>query len=175
MSRQANAHGGGARTNANGLHFEQTTSLDSALTSAGYRVRGCEVYDGSHKIELSVPKQDFYRYFLESEDIDYTDFNSKKWLPDECYVNLEKNTVYIIEKKFQNSSSLVDEKLTNCDFKRKEYEKLCKPLKYEVKYCYILNNWFTKGKYRDTLEYIKSVGCDYFYNEIPLEFLGLRR
>lgn len=173
MPRQANTHGGGARTNANGLHFEQTTSLDSALTSAGYKVRGCEVYDGSRRIGLSVQKHDFYRYFLEPNHIDYTRFNSKKWLPDECYVNLENDTVYIIEKKFQNSSGSVDEKLPNCDFKRKEYEKLCNPLGYEVEYLYVFNNWFTQDIYRDTLEYIESVGCNYFYNEIPLDFLGL--
>lgn len=41
MARQANIHGGGgARTNANRLHFEQATALDTALTLAGYRVSG---------------------------------------------------------------------------------------------------------------------------------------
>lgn len=31
MPRQANRFGGGANTNRNGLHFEQTTSLNTAL------------------------------------------------------------------------------------------------------------------------------------------------
>lgn len=53
MSRMPNMFGGGAGTNANGLHFEQTTSLD------------------------------------------------------------------IIEKKFQHGPGSVDEKLPNCDFKKK--------------------------------------------------------
>ena len=35
MPKSPNTHGGGARTNLNGLHFEQTTSLDDALYSAG--------------------------------------------------------------------------------------------------------------------------------------------
>ena len=35
MPRNPNIHGGGARTNQNGLHFEQTTSLDDALCNAG--------------------------------------------------------------------------------------------------------------------------------------------
>ena len=39
MAKQPNIFGGGARTNANGLHFEQTTSLDLALEGAGYEVR----------------------------------------------------------------------------------------------------------------------------------------
>ena len=38
MPRTPNIHGGGARTNQNGLHFEQTTSLDDALCNAGYTI-----------------------------------------------------------------------------------------------------------------------------------------
>ena len=173
MSRMPNMFGGGAGTNANGLHFEQTTSLDSALTNAGYRVIGNKVYDGNDLIGLSVQKHDFYRCFLEPGGIDYTKYNSKKWLPDECFVNLAAKTVYIIEKKFQHGPGSVDEKLPNCDFKKKEYEKLCHPVGFNVEYLYVFNNWFTQNVYRDTLEYIETVGCHYFYNEIPLGFLGL--
>ena len=36
MPRQANRFGGGANTNRNGLHFEQTTSLNTALQNAGF-------------------------------------------------------------------------------------------------------------------------------------------
>lgn len=43
MPRTPNTYGGGARTNANGLHFEQTTSLNEALANGGYRV----AYDGT--------------------------------------------------------------------------------------------------------------------------------
>ena len=173
MSRIPNRFGGGAQTNANGLHFEQTTSLNTALTNAGYRVIGHEVYDGTTKIGLSVQKHDFYRYFLAPRGINFTIYNSKKWLPDECYVNLKNNTVYIIEKKFQNCSGSVDEKLPNCDFKKREYEKLCNPIGFDVEYLYVFNDWFLQGIYRDTLEYIRMVDCQYFYNEIPLDFLGL--
>lgn len=35
MPRQSNRFGGGANTNRNGLHFEQTTSLNTALQNAG--------------------------------------------------------------------------------------------------------------------------------------------
>lgn len=33
-----NKYGGGANTNKNGLHFEQMTSLNTALTEAGYYI-----------------------------------------------------------------------------------------------------------------------------------------
>ena len=42
-----------------------------------------------------------------------------------------------------------------------------------VEYVYILNDWFNDPVYRDVLDYIKSVGCHYFFSELPLEFLGL--
>ena len=173
MARQANRFGGGAKTNENGLYFEQTTALDTALIDAGYQISGHSVYSSNQKIGLSVQKHDFYKYFLEPKHINYTKYNSKKWLPDECFVNLQNNTVYIIEKKFQNSSGSVDEKLPNCDFKKKEYEKLCLPLKFKVEYLYVFNDWFKQKVYKDTLEYIEDVGCHYFFNEIPLDFLGL--
>ena len=71
MPRVANRFGGGARTNANGLHFEQTTSLDDALRNAGYIVRGCYVYRGTTRIGMSVQKRNLYSMFLEPNGIDY--------------------------------------------------------------------------------------------------------
>ena len=45
MPRQANRFGGGSNTNRNGLHFEQTTSLNAALQNAGFIIENhCEVY-----------------------------------------------------------------------------------------------------------------------------------
>ncbi len=173
MAKKANTHGGGAQTNINGLHFEQTTSLDAALKEHGYNISSHSVYNGSQKVGLSVQKHNFYKLFLEPNHIDYKEYNSKKWLPDECFVNLQNKTVYIIEKKFQNSSGSVDEKLPNCAFKKKEYEKLCHPINFKVEFIYVFNDWFKQKMYTDTLEYIKTVGCKYFYNEIPLKTLGL--
>ena len=155
--KKPNIYGGGAQTNKNGLAFEQTTSLDSALEASGYSVMNNQVY----------------QKFLSPNGIDYQTINSKKWLPDEAFINEEKKTVYIIEKKFQNVSGSVDEKLPNCHFKRLEYEKLCHPIGYQVEFIYVLSDWFRSPIYRDTLDYIEMMGCTYFYNEIPLQALGL--
>ena len=77
MARTPNIHGGGARTNANGLYFEQTTSLEDALENARYHVYGIKVYDGETLIGLSVPKNKIYSCFLEPSGIDYICYNSK--------------------------------------------------------------------------------------------------
>ncbi len=173
MARIANRFGGGAKTNANGLWFEQTTSLDNALEKAGYKVSCCKVCDGDELIGLSVPQSKVYSKFLEVKGIDYRKYNSKKWHPDECFINFSNKTAYIIEKKFQNCAGSVDEKLPGCHFKKLEYEKLFNPLGFEVCFIYIFNDWFQDARYRDTLEYIEYMGCYYYFNEIPLDKLGL--
>ncbi|MBQ9609577.1 MAG: hypothetical protein IJV15_09065 [Lachnospiraceae bacterium] len=173
MPRKPNTHGGGAQTNRNGLHFEQTTALNDALINAGYSVVNYCVYQGSHQIGMSVPQKRIYSMFLNPRGIYYEKYNSKEWRPDEAFINFDNNKAYIIEKKFQNCAGSVDEKLPGCHFKKLEYQKLFKPLDFDVEFIYIFNDWFLDKRYFDTLEYIKNMGCHYFYNEIPLDFLGL--
>jgi len=36
------------------------------------------------------------------------------------------------------------------------------PLNIEVEYVYILSDWFRKPEYKDTLDYVISVGCQYY-------------
>lgn len=173
MPRIANSYGGGAQTNAHGLHFEQITSLDNALCQAGYVVQDCKVYRNNQPIGMSVPKRRLYTMFLEPNGIDYRRINSKQWQPDECYINFEHKIAFIIEKKFQNKSGSVDEKIQGCHFKKREYEKLFKPLGFSVEYLYVFNDWFHDKSYKDTLDYIIAMGCHYYFNEIPLAFLRI--
>ena len=67
----------------------------------------------------------------------------------------------------------VDEKLQTCDFKKKQYKKLMAPANIDVKYIYLLDNWFKNEKYKDVLDYIHSVDCEYYFEYIPLAKLGL--
>jgi len=83
------------------------------------------------------------------------------------------NTMFILEVKTQNVAGSVDEKLQTCDFKKKQYQKLLSQLNMEVQYIYILDDWFGKPQYKDVLDYIISVGCQYYFNYIPLQKLGL--
>ena len=172
-TRMPNVYGGGANTNVNGLKFEQTTSLDSTLVRKGFEIIDNEVYYHDRKIGWSVGKNKLYTKFLTPQNIDYKQYNSKRWQPDECFINELNQTAYIIEKKFQNSSGSVDEKLPGCHFKKMEYEKLFSPLGYKVQFIYIFNDWFEKDEYKDTKEYICMMGCSYFFYEIPLSVLGI--
>ncbi len=169
-----NTSGGGKNTNINGLKFERDTSLNDSLVRSGYKVVNNEVFDKNNKfIGKSVDKNSFYKKFLDEKQVDYKEYNSKKWLPDDCFINEENKTVYIIEKKFQKTSGSVDEKLPNCGFKKMEYEKLVKNLGYSVEFIYVLSDWFKQDIYKDTLEYINYLNCSYYFNEIPLKAISL--
>jgi hypothetical protein len=94
-------------------------------------------------------------------------------LPDDAIYISNGKELFIVEIKFQAVSGSVDEKLQTCDFKNRQYKKLFNPLGISVKYVYVLNKWFEKPEYKDVLEYVKSVGCYYFFYTIPFDFLGL--
>lgn len=100
-TRMPNVYGGGANTNVNGLKFEQTTSLDSTLERKGFEIIDNEVYYQDRKIGWSVGKNKLYTKFLTPQNIDYKQYNSKRWQPDECFINELNQTAYIIEKNFR--------------------------------------------------------------------------
>lgn len=176
MARKPNTVGGGANTNVNGLQFERETDINDILNNLpNYTVRGNVISKNDIKIAEYYEKHTLYNSFLHPRGINFTEIISKKLLPDSAiYVERsDGKTMFIIEKKFQEASGSVDEKLQTCDFKKKQYEKLLHPLDIEVEYIYLLNDWFNKPMYADVFEYIKSVGCDYYINEIPLNKLKL--
>ena len=175
MSISPNIFGGGAQTNKNGLNFEQTTSLNDALINAGLEIRGdYDVYLNKKLIGRSINKTKFSTIFLRENGVDYSLFNSKRWDPDEAFINELNRTVYIIEKKFQSKSGSVDEKLATFPFKIYEYKKLLSPIKYDVVYIYLLSSiWFNTPKYKDYYDYMNDLGCPYFFDTLPLEAIGI--
>ena len=165
---------GGAKTAYSGLRFESRVAMKSLLASLpGYSVEEDVVYFNKAKIAEFYGKNKLYKNLLEPNNIDYSVIISKKLLPDEAILILSGKTLYIIEIKFQEVAGSVDEKLQTCDFKNKQYNKLLAPLRISVKYVYILSDWFKQDAYKDVLEYVSSVGCYYFFYELPLDFLGL--
>lgn len=110
---------------------------------------------------------------MEENGIDWKLIISRKLLPDDALLVIVRETLFIIEVKYQQVAGSVDEKLQTCDFKRKQYLKLVTPLGLRVEYVYVLSDWFKKPEYKDVLEYIQSVNCHYKFNELPLSWLGL--
>ena len=169
--RSPNKSGGGANTNKVGLLFERTTSIHELLLKDGYKISGHRILKNSKIVAELYPKHALYNILFKAQNHDYAKIISKKLLPDQGI--LVGNVFYILEVKFQAGSGSVDEKLQTCHFKKRQYEKILTPLGYKVKFIYILNDWFQRPEYKDVLEYIKEVGCQYFFNGIPLKVIGL--
>ena len=163
--------GGNTRT---GLVFEGKTDLSVFLNSQPhYNVIGHDVFYDNQKVAEVYKKHKFYSIFLNKLGIDWTKHISKQLLPDDSIFVLLNNTLFIIECKHQQIAGSVDEKLQTCDFKKKQYKKLMSSANIEVEYIYLLDDWFRDDKYRDVLDYIHSVGCDYYFEYVPLHRLGL--
>ena len=163
---------GGGNT-ITGLIYEAKVDLATFLNAqVGYKVKGMDVYYNEILIANIFKKHELYKY-LAKMGIDWKKHLSKKLLPDNCIYVIVNNTINIIEVKHQQVNGSVDEKLQTCDFKKKQYIKLFSELNYKVEFMYILDEWFRKPQYKDTRDYIISVGCHYYYNYIPLQELGL--
>ena len=164
---------GGGRT-VTGLKFEKRVSLKDVLTKLnGYSVEEDIVYFKKNKIAQLLPKYSLYNKLLEPKNIKIKELVSKRLIPDDAILIFSKRTLFIVEIKFQNVGGSVDEKLQTCDFKKRQYTKLLEPLGIDIEYAYVLSDWFKKLEYKDVLQYIILVGCHYFFNELPLKFLGL--
>lgn len=122
---------------------------------------------------IVLPKEAYYSKQFRAKIKKHFGFDintiwSKGILPDECI--LIDDTFYVLEKKAQNCAGSVDEKLQTCGFKIRQYRKIAEKLNKKVKYCYLLSDWFKDPKYEDVLNYIHEMGCEYFFNVIPLSY-----
>lgn len=172
--------GKGGGITKRGLHFENKvdlktlflqmpnyTTIDNYENKAGYTL-----FYKNKVVARGFKKYDFYK-FLDEYNVNYNAILSKKLLPDDALLVIVRDTLFIIEVKYQEVAGSTDEKLQTCDFKRKQYMKLVHSLGLNVSYIYVLNDWFDKLEYKDVLDYIVSVNCSYVFNKIPLAWLGL--
>jgi hypothetical protein len=169
---------GGANTGT-GLTFERDVDFQTLLLKVpGYTIKaipgkaGDGVFFKGVLVARCFRKHSFYRY-LEECGIDWKTLVSKKLLPDDALLVIVRETLFIIEVKYQQVAGSVDEKLQTCDFKRKQYLKLVASVGLKVEYVYVLNDWFKADEYRDVLAYIHSVNCHYVFDKLPLPWVGL--
>lgn len=169
---------GGAHT-LTGLRFERKVDFQKLIGEMpGYEIKpvsgkaGVAVFFEGKLVARFFRKYDFYTFLSES-GIDWTHLISKRLVPDDALLVIVRETLFIIEVKYQRVTGTVDEKLQTCDFKRKQYVKLVSPLGLKVEYVYVLSDWFKNPAYKDVLDYIHSVNCHYRFDELPLAWLGL--
>jgi len=174
---------GGEKTQT-GLVFEKKVDLTTLLSQTpGYKIEaidgmiGVAVFfedrsQGWQLVARCFKKRDFYK-FLEEKGVDWKSKITRQLIPDDALYVIVRETLFIIEVKYQQIGGSADEKLQTCDFKRKQYLKLVSELGLKVEYVYVLDDWFKKPIYQDVLSYIHSVNCHYKFGSIPLAWLGL--
>lgn len=175
MGKKRNKSGGGANTNKNGLAFEKKTCLLAKLKKTDNISvnENNEVYKNDTLIGLYCPKHSFYKKFLKVNGINWENRISSKLLPDIVFVNFQKKIIYFGDDKFQKGPGSADEKIQTPHYKHFVLSELCADMGYEIDYFYLLNDWFLQKKYDTNKKYLDRYGFKYYFNEIPLEHVGL--
>jgi hypothetical protein len=195
-----NTHGGGAKTNANGLEFEFGTDLKTSMEAAGFQIeefningvrqvspKSYQVFSDNKLVGYIISQYRLYDYldFLaRSENSGWTMNLSKRLKPDEAFFNVQTNSLHVIEKKAQAGSGSVDEKLQTFPFKIRQYNRLVEGLSVNgqsitVHYVYCLDKFFKKNEYKDLFDYMDEHGMTYFIQDadgslrLPLSLIGL--
>ena len=119
---------GGANTNKNGLSYEKYTDLKCKYKSCNF-IKKYNIYEvqfeGYERTFIKAHKSTLHKYMkmIGQFNLSITPVAGCKE-PDEAYINKEKNIVFIIEKKFQQRTGSVDEKIQTGYFKKMHYEEL---------------------------------------------------
>lgn len=168
---------GGSRT-LTGLHFEKHTSLKDAFLKAGFDVVGDSVFYEAELIgQLCSGERRLYNLLDEKSGFERGGSKrlvSKILRPDEAFLNFSQQTLYIIEKKYQESTGSVDEKPQTVRFKQRQYERLIRNTGLNFQFFYLFNCWYADPSYRDMLDFIVEEGSSYYFNDIPLSRLGYK-
>lgn len=150
---------GGCNTNKNGLAYEDITNMcnyTKNFTECNEAGKKYRVFDFDGTTSVQVEKKSLQNYL----HADYKK-QEKSLQPDEAFIDTDKKTIYILEKKFQQTAGSVDEKIQTGMFKRELYEQMYPS--YTIEYCYVLSDWFKADKYLPEMRFNKKYGIRVFF------------
>jgi hypothetical protein len=133
---------GGANTNKSGLEFEKNTNLDN--------------FENEEFINL---KKKLFKHFKINTRTINGGHGCKQ--PDECFLSEKNKNLFIIEKKKQQCSGSICEKIQTPEFKIWFFNKHLDN-KYKIIYIYCLSDWF-KDNCKEELEYLKEKNIPVFF------------
>ena len=141
---------GGANTNVTGLGFERVTDMGEI--------------DNSTRLQ----KAQLHKFMNEHGYIQNEKYKNSKSLahgckqPDEAYLFPNEKILFIIEKKFQQGSGSVAEKLQTGLFKKQFYQKIYPTV--HICYIYVLSTYF-KTNCPVELEYLRENSIPYYFED----------
>lgn len=159
---------GGKNTNKSGISYEQLTNLIDELTiidtiKSNNKTFNKIKFNNSNTIFTQLNKAKLFHYMKINDNLD-TDIKQAHGCkqPDECYVDENKKNIFIIEKKFQQCSGSVCEKIQTYDFKLWQYSRQFP--EYNIIYIYCLSTWFKLNCIAE-LEYLDYKHISYFFGD----------
>lgn len=151
---------GGTKTNENGLPYEKITDLDDKITiEKQFETSSIIKFNGSEKSFTKTKQANLFKCKKDKINTKITKAHGCK-NPDECYIDEEFKNIFIIEKKFQQCSGSVCEKIQTPDFKLWQYSRTFPD--YNIIYVYCLSDWFKKNCIAE-LEYLDFKNIPYFW------------
>lgn len=151
---------GGSNTNKNGLPYEERTCLNDKINIVQHFKHSNLIRFGENGKQFIQTKQSKLFKCMEK----HMDKSIKKAHgcknPDECYIDPLSNRMFIIEKKFQQCSGSVCEKIQTPDFKVWQYSRTFP--NHTIVYIYCLSDWF-KENCKAELEYLSYKQIHYFW------------
>ncbi len=153
---------GGAKTNANGLQYEELTDLSSEFDSektVKHKLFNEIFFKNIDKKYISTKQSNVFKYMNNKIDKSVNRGHGCK-NPDECFIYEDTNTIFIIEKKFQQVGGSVCEKIQTAPFKIWAYKRTFP--NYKIVYIYCLSDWF-KINCKAELEYLKENNINVFW------------
>ncbi|WP_203637960.1 hypothetical protein [Levilactobacillus wangkuiensis] len=201
---------GGAHTNQTGLKFEKQTDLafriNKELSNKYFlkphifknnnknksKLLSFDLYriNGTKRIGIISKKKQFYNVLSETYGIENKDH--KNWEPDEAFFNEERNTVFIVEKKWQSHTGSADEKVLGFVNKRRIYQSMLNNYikngepKPSVEFSALFNSsWWLHGakkanvnisneqRYQDYFDSLRSDGIKIFFDNYDYWWFGL--
>lgn len=157
---------GGSNTNKTGLKFEDITHLatEFQITSTDKFSKNVQFLPCDTKIfKTPKTKNSLFKCMGEHVNKDIQTAHGCKQ-PDESYIHEVSKTIFIIEKKFQQCTGSVCEKIQSPDFKIWHYGETFP--EYKIVYIYCLSDWF-KTNCASELRYLAYKNVPVFWGNDP--------
>lgn len=153
---------GGENTNINGLSYEELTNLETECVIESLNKDSKKIVfknDTEKTVFLFTKQSHLFKCMKDYIDASISKAHGCK-NPDECIINFDKKNIFIIEKKFQQVSGSVCEKIQTSNFKIWQYRRTFPT--FNIIYIYCLSHWF-KENCKAELEYLDYMNVPVFF------------
>lgn len=125
-------------------HFDKTNQPVKTKYNTYYQVKYNNILLG-----YVTKKCDFYNLLDQVLGIPYEEIkseNTSRYEPDNVFVNVQANVIYILEDKHQNSKGSVTEKIGTFATKRKFYQQMLLDTPFSIQFIAVLQDKFFNAK-----------------------------